>query len=584
MTALAEAKTNKKVAAAPSDDAQTALNKNLSKEFFFAIVGAVGAGSSFVSKALLGALDDAGITEVFPIKASDAIKRWATESAREIPPARAGDIKTIEDVVMMQNLGDEMRSSSPDFASVAMGIVKEIRRARAEDLGVDPNTDDPIDPGQKRRVFVIDSLRHPSEVYALRRLYGAAFALIGVVTDEDTREERLANKYFVGPARKRPESKGAIKTLMDRDEKDKVHKYGQHVQGAFELADFYLDNSNDGAEGNKDEHIGGALRRLVGIVFARDVAPPRPTIAETAMYQAHAAKLRSACMSRQVGASLVDDEGNLVSTGTNEVPKSGGGVYGQAFEQTVDHRCMYRPGAVCSNNVGQNDIIAEVIDGIPDILLGLEALAKQRGEPFDKAAAIKTLQSEMRRSRIGGLLEFSRSVHAEMDALLAAGRTGATTAGTRLFVTTFPCHYCARHIVAAGVKEVQFIEPYPKSKALSLHRDAIKTSADLAAHARLAKEHAGQVVEAQLKGTGKVAAPPPEPLDDPKAPKVLFRPFVGVGPRMYARAFFKDRELKDGYSGVLDLATQPPWGSAWQKSQVSYAKDEAAMVGGLATP
>ena len=63
-----------------------------------------------------------------------------------------------------------------------------------------------------------------------------------------------------------------------------------------------------------------------------------------------------------------------------------------------------------------------------------------------------------------------------MDALLSAGREGVSTVGTRLFVTTFPCHYCARHIVGAGVYEVQYIEPYPKSLALELHNDAIETN------------------------------------------------------------------------------------------------------------
>jgi tRNA(Arg) A34 adenosine deaminase TadA len=102
-----------------------------------------------------------------------------------------------------------------------------------------------------------------------------------------------------------------------------------------------------------------------------------------------------------------------------------------------------------------------------------------------------------------------------MDAVLSAGREGISTVGGRLFVTTFPCHYCARHIVSAGIYEVQFIEPYPKSKALGLHPDAI------------------QVDIADWK-------PPSE-----GGTKVLFRPFVGVSPKLYQRAFLKDRDLKD---------------------------------------
>jgi hypothetical protein len=42
-----------------------------------------------------------------------------------------------------------------------------------------------------------------------------------------------------------------------------------------------------------------------------------------------------------------------------------------------------------------------------------------------------------------------------------------------MYVTTFPCHSCARHIVASGISRVVYIEPYPKSLALTLHVDAV---------------------------------------------------------------------------------------------------------------
>lgn len=64
------------------------------------------------------------------------------------------------------------------------------------------------------------------------------------------------------------------------------------------------------------------LSRLVKIITHTEIV--RPSLSETAMYEAHAAGLRSACLSRQVGACLVDDKGNIVALGTNEVPKAGG--------------------------------------------------------------------------------------------------------------------------------------------------------------------------------------------------------------------------------------------------------------------
>ena len=42
-----------------------------------------------------------------------------------------------------------------------------------------------------------------------------------------------------------------------------------------------------------------------------------------------------------------------------------------------------------------------------------------------------------------------------------------------MYATTFPCHHCARHIVAAGIDKVVYIEPYSKSLAFELHHDAI---------------------------------------------------------------------------------------------------------------
>jgi deoxycytidylate deaminase len=183
------------------------------------------------------------------------------------------------------------------------------------------------------------------------------------------------------------------------------------------------------------------------------------------MHHAHGAMMQSACLSRQVGAALVDAAGNVIATGTNEVPKAGGGVYGESFEGVeVDDRCAFRRTAdkrFCNNTREQNKIIDELIGDIQELSV----------LPIDRK---KALAADLRATRIGSLLEFSRAVHAEMDALLSAARKEISPIGTRLFVTTFPCHYCARHIVTAGVDEVQYVEPYPKSQALDLHEDAIQ--------------------------------------------------------------------------------------------------------------
>ena len=63
------------------------------------------------------------------------------------------------------------------------------------------------------------------------------------------------------------------------------------------------------------------------------------------------------------------------------------------------------------------------------------------------------------------LTEYGRVVHAEMHALCDAARLGKAIKGATLYCTTFPCHNCTKHILAAGIRRVVYIEPYPKSLA-----------------------------------------------------------------------------------------------------------------------
>lgn len=114
--------------------------------------------------------------------------------------------------------------------------------------------------------------------------------------------------------------------------------------------------------------------------------------------------------------------------------------------------------------------------------------------------AVQAIESSM----LFDITEFGRAVHAEMDAILSCARSGISISGAILYTTTFPCHNCARHIIAAGLRRVVYIEPYPKSLADKLHGDSM-----------------------WLGERGKGAG----------VSKIGFEPFVGIGPRKYADLF-----------------------------------------------
>jgi deoxycytidylate deaminase len=220
-------------------------------------------------------------------------------------------------------------------------------------------------------------------------MYEDSFILIGVVCEEEKRINRITNK-FADCGRE------SAKTFMERDA-DAVQVYGQHVSDAFHMSDYFIDNTVDQylrqTEPNPNWDINEKLSRLVKIVTHDELV--RPMIGETAMYHAYSSKMQSACLSRQVGAALVDSKGNVIATGTNEVPKAGGGVYGESFEKDVfEGRCALFADTskrFCSNTREQNAIISDVIDKIDEL---------RTSSPARRAI----LPMALRKTRIGELL------------------------------------------------------------------------------------------------------------------------------------------------------------------------------------
>lgn len=551
----------------PERESRAIVGAAASNELIFAVVGHAGSGTSTVALQLESLLKERSVAgqeyDVVVLKAREVINEWAQRKGN--PRKGQYGLSQLEQVRMLQDYGDDMRkeknaTGKEDYAAIARALSIKIKAARANKTGVDSIRGTPVQPDGKPRAYILDSLRHPEEVNLLRRVYGRAFVLIGVVCEEERRITRISDKYG------KPDLK-EIKAFMLRDA-HADEKYGQHVADAFHLADYFLDNTEDRGDvrtSNPSWDVVENISRLVKIITHAELQ--RPTVAETAMYHAFSAQMQSACLSRQVGAAVVDSNGNVLATGTNEVPKAGGGVYGESFEKEAkDSRCAFfndPADRYCRNTRSQNVIIEELITSFKDQFEdepGFQRLIAERSS---------TISTALRKTLVGGLLEFSRAVHAEMDALLSAARKGVSLVGTRLFVTTFPCHYCARHIVAAGVDEVQYIEPYPKSQALKLHEDSIQiVHSGWYPPSQFAQRKLIEELNASNISTNESA-----PV---KEARILIRPFSGVAPRLYERAFMKDRELKKKETGEM-LVQEPPWGTPWHLSRLSPSDIEAKL-------
>ena len=354
------------------------------------------------------------------------------------------------------NRGTEARETTGRDDVLALTAIADIHLKRCS--GTDSNPP---------KSFVLRQLKHPAEIHLLREVYGDGFIAVGFYMPRSDRERNL---------RERGVPVGKIKELIDRDDYEGTES-GQRFRDTFHLSDAFVDC------GNADESE-GELKRLFSLFLGTDIITPR--IEEFGMFQAFGAALRSSQMGRQVGAAILSGVGDVIAVGTNEVPKRGGGSYWEDDE--IDERDHKR--GVDSNDTMKGDIVSEIVRKFDDAGLLDES------EESVKGHARKALET----SRVDSLIEFGRAVHAEADALGSALRLGKSPVGAALYCTTFPCHLCAKQIVSAGILEVTFIEPYPKSLASELHGDAI-------------------TVEEASDG------------------KVLFKPFVGIAPRRYIQLF-----------------------------------------------
>ncbi len=263
-----------------------------------------------------------------------------------------------------------------------------------------------------KNAHILLSLKRPQEVEFLRAIYGSGFYLIGVFASENDRLQYLTQDKNI-PRRVAWE-------LMKRDQHEDV-PYGQRSRSTFELADVFIEL--------KGEEYKRQLERFLDLVFGHPYLTPQPD--EHAMFLAYSAALRSGQLTRQVGAAIRSAGGDIIALGCNDVPAAGGGLYWPGPTDARDHVLGFD-----SNDLEQRNIVKDLL--------------KQLSISLDMNTALKLLKD----SRLMDISEYGRAVHAEMDALLTCVRTAVSTVGGSLFTTTFPCHNCTRHIIAAGIRRV----------------------------------------------------------------------------------------------------------------------------------
>lgn len=430
------------------------IENTLTEELIIGICAPIGSLREIVIEELKNQLEADFAYSVQIIKLSDFIFQYEKITNDPVNDQTQAFTQLMSKIIG----GDKLRERTSHACLAELAILK-ILEDRIGHKYQNEGLNEIIGGLKSRRVcYIIDSLKHKDELDLLRSVYGDIFYSFSVFSPDNERVETLSDKGL---------SKPEIKRIINTDEFEDS-KHGQNVRDTFVEADFFLRVSQQ----NKG-FIHKKVARYLDIIFESRVITPTPD--EIAMYEAKSAAGNSACLSRQVGAAITNSIGEIISRGWNDVPKFGGNLYKDG--ESLDNRCFLN--GYCSNDrtkdIVTEDVLKCIIENdelqkeLPELIT-----AKKGTDLYEK------LKTAIRRnSKVKDLIEFSRSVHAEMHAIIVGSQlAGNKMIGGKLFCTTYPCHNCARHIIVAGIKEIYFIEPYKKSLGVSLHNDALSEDED----------------------------------------------------------------------------------------------------------
>lgn len=439
----------------------------------------------------------------------------------ELKPGLPGEAGSYEYYASRMDAGDQLRDESSGGV-LALFSIHEVERRRRELL----------EKGHEKLLFIHDSAMHPDELRTFRQAYGKVVFVVSINRSQLKRQQRLVERFRIaGLPEAELEERAAELIARDLGRRKDGNKRRLSFEDTFVLADVFIDGGPEGygLDPNSRESNSNLIKRFARQIFSYPHGVPSP--AESMMSHAYMAALSSGAVSRTVGAAISSQDGTILAVGRNDVPKFGGGLYlGDEEGGAGDAHHIF--------SAGNFELLPEDAKGADsNDLVKLHMLK----ELFENAAAAEIIElrepesllenllgaNGVRQSRFFEVIAYGRTVHAEMDAITTAARSGIAIKDSILYSTTFPCHECARHIIAAGIKKVIFVQPYPKSRISQLHSDSMELieDADIA----------------------------------PKANCVTLKPFIGFATRSMGRLFSLEARKTDDPGDIAMYGRTVEW-------------------------
>lgn len=313
----------------------------------------------------------------------------------------------------------------------------------------------------KKDFFVIDALRNIYEIEFFRNRY-QSFYLFSIMASESTRENRILNLFKL--------NKDELKIIKDFEKNDKGIE-SQAINSCIGKGDVFVNNDIEDSSRTKLY-----LQVIKYIALIRKPGLITPSDDERFMEVAFTARYNSGCISRQVGAVVVGQDGYLRGFGWNDTP-----------EKHIP--CLYRtPQQLLSNGTNMifsnyehsskffNYIKAKYenteLENLPfcfkDNQSQIELIAS--AEKIKHEISFKSETYAIDQIDIVKILEKAkfknptreRALHAEENAFLQISKSGGQTVidGT-LYSTDSPCQLCSKKTMQLKINRVVYIDAYP---------------------------------------------------------------------------------------------------------------------------
>jgi len=309
---------------------------------------------------------------------------------------------------------------------------------------------------------IIDSIRNVGEINYFRRF--PRFFCIAIDAPKNTRKYRKSNV---------PDFDS-----YDARDSEEDFSHGQQVRQCMYSSDIIIDNRKqlEAKSDLEDEFVRNYLLPNINLILSPKSKLPRSD--ETMMTLAYAQSLRSQCLKRSVGAVIATDDGDVVSTGHNDVPSSMDSckrLYGRCYKDKV-RVAKLRDIERCPK-CGSDLAISVVCPKCDNSYSHFDIVCSKDGCGTELNASIKCSNPECAIDIIDKFdvkdLSRCRSLHAEENAIIKLTRFGGGVPlrNASIYVTTFPCNQCANKITQVGINRVVYVEPYPDKESLQILKD-----------------------------------------------------------------------------------------------------------------